>query len=104
MQIDRSITDDASSGERDGRFAFAAKERSENADGCSHFPDDFVRGRGFHGFGVHGHGPARTFHMRSEVGEDLEHVVDVAEIGHLMDHATRARQQSGCEDGQRGIF
>lgn len=87
VEIDGTVADDATAWQGNGGFAFSAEEGSEDAHGGAHFSDDVVWGSGFDGFGVDGDGAAGAFHVGSEVGQDLEHVVDIAEVGHLMDDA-----------------
>ncbi len=104
MQIDRAITDDAAAGERDGRFLLAPEQWAEHAHGSAHLADDFVRGLGDDFFRLDGDHAAGPLHLRAEVREDLEHVMDIAQVGNVMDDARLLGQQGGREDGERGIF
>ena len=106
VKIDGTIADDATARQRNGGLFLAAEQGPEHADRGAHLADDFmalgawvviVSGLG----GDHTAGP---FDLRAEMRENLQHVMDVAEIGHMMDDARLLGQQCRCEDGERGVF
>jgi len=104
VQIDGPVANDASPGEGDGGFLFAAKEGAEDAHGSAHLADDFIRGVGGDFLGLDGDGAAGPFDLRAEVIEDLQQVMHVAQVGDVMDDALIPGEQSGREDRQRGVL
>ena len=104
MQINRAVADDAAAGQRDGRLLFAPEQRAEHADGRAHFPHDLVRRFGDDFLRLHRDHAAGPLDLRAEVREDLQHVMDVAQVGDVVDDARLFREQRGGEDGERGVF
>ena len=47
---------------------------------------------------------AGALHLRAEMGEDLQHVMDVAQIRHVMDDARLLREQGRGQDRQGGVL
>jgi len=104
VEVDRAVADDAASGQGDTGFAGAGKEGTHDADGGAHFTDEVVGRFAFDGFCGHHDRAAGPFHVGTEASEDLRHVIGVAEIRHAVNDALVACQQSGCENGKRGVF
>ena len=104
VQVNRAVADDAAAGQRDGGLLFAPEQRAEHADGRAHFADDLVRSFGDDFLRLHRDRAARPLDLRAEVREDLQHVMDVAQVGDVVDDARLLGQQRGGEDGQRGVF
>ena len=74
------VADDAAAGQRDGGFLFPAEQRAEHADGRAHFAHDVVRRLGVDLLGLHRDHAAGPLDLRAEVREDLQHVMDVAQV------------------------
>ena len=104
VQINRSVTDDAAAGQGDGRFFFTTKQRAEHANAGAHFSHDFVGCDGFDFVRLHTHDAARALHVSAEVREDLQHVVDVRQVGDIGNGAGFAREKCGGENGQRAVL
>ena len=66
---------------------FAPEQWAENTDGGPHFSHDLVGGIGDDLFRLDGDHATGALHLRAEVREDLEHVVDIAQIRHVVNHA-----------------
>src|SRR4030095_2093971 len=86
MKIDRTIANHAAAGQRNCRLLGAPKQWTENADRRAHFAHDFVGRDRADAFRLDGDGSTRPFYLGAKVSEDLKHVMDVTQIGHMMDH------------------
>ena len=104
MQIDRAVADDAAARQRNRGLLLASEQRPEHADRRAHFADDFVRRDCFDLFRLDPHRAAGAFHFRAQMHQNLEHVVDVTQVGHVADDARLAREQCGREDRQRRVL
>ena len=104
MQINRPIANDTAAGQRDAGFLAPTQQRSQNTNGRAHFPDDIVRRDTVDLLGSHSHGAARAFHLRTEVSENLQHVIRIAQVGHAVNDTRLPSQQCRGENRQRGIF
>ena len=104
MQVDRAVADDAAAGQGDGGLFLATQQRADDADGRAHFPHNLVGSLGDDFLRLHGDGAARPLDLRAEVRQDLEHVMDVAQVRHMVDDARLSGEQRGGEDGERGVF
>ena len=104
VKIDRAVADDASAGQGDGRFFFPAEQRAQNTNRGAHFPHDIVGGFGGDLFRLDGDDPARPLDLASQLAEDREHVVDVAQVRNPRNHAGLLGQQRRGKDRQSGIF
>src|SRR5215471_12172300 len=93
MQIDRPIANDAAAWQGDAGFLAPTQQRSKNTNGRAHFPDDIVGCDAVDLPGSDSDGAARAFHLRTEVSENLEHVIRVAQVGHAMNDTWLPSQQ-----------
>ena len=104
MKIDRAVADDAAAGQGDRRLLLAAEQGTEDADGGAHLPHDLVGRDRFDVLRADRHGAARPLHLRAEMGEDLQHVVDVAEIRNVVDDDRLFGEQGGGENRQGRVL
>jgi hypothetical protein len=104
VEIDRPVADDASAWERDGGLVLAAKQRAEDANGGAHFADDVVGGLGGDFFRAYLDGAAGAFDFASELAQDGEHVVDVAQVGNARDRAGFLGEEGGGKYWQSRVF
>src|SRR5262245_35711799 len=104
MQINRPIANDTATGQRNAGFLAPAEQWAKNTNGRAHFPDNIVGRDTVDLLGSHSHGAARTLHLRTEVSENLEHVIRVAQVGHAVNDTWLSSQQCGGENWQRGIL
>src|ERR1700736_3501337 len=93
MKIDRSITDDATPGQRNGCFFFATKERSQNANRRAHLTHNLVWSDAIHLFGLYCHNAARPFHFCTQMCKNLEHVMNIAQVRYALNDAGFLRQK-----------
>ncbi len=119
MQIDRTITDRASPGDRDDRLTAFGQQRPQHADAGPHRLDDVVAGFAL-GFvpnldierAVQG-GPApvagvgfglMTVNMASQFTDELGHRIDVAEPRNAMQSGLSVGKQACRDDRQRAVL
>ncbi len=104
VKVDRPIADHAAAGKRNDRLLLPAEQRPKHADGCAHFPHNLVGSLRLDVLRLDPDRAAGALHTRAEMREDLEHVVDVREVGHVGDRARLLREKGRSEDGQRAVF
>src|SRR5262245_47381675 len=102
MQINRSIPNDAAAGQSNTGFLAPTQQGSENTNGRAHFPYDVVGRDTVYLLGSHSHGAARAFHLRTEVSENLEPVIRVAQVRNAVDDTRGPRQKWRGENRERG--
>src|SRR5262245_36346414 len=101
MQINRPIANDAPAGQSNAGFLAPTQQWSENTNRRANFPYDVVWRDTVDLFGSHSHGAARAFHLRTQVSENLEHVIRVAQVGDTVDDTRLPGQQCRGENRQR---
>ena len=85
-------------------FFLAAQQRPEHANRSAHFAHDVIRRLGGDLLRLHGHRATGALHLRTEMRQDLQHVVDVAQIRNVMDDARLLGEQRRRENRERGVF
>ena len=98
MQINRAIANDTAAGQCDAGFLAPTQQRSKNTNGRAHFANDIVGRDTVDLLGSHSHGAARAFHLRTQMSENLEHVIRIAQVGHAMNDTRLPSQQCRGED------
>src|SRR5262245_2442931 len=99
MQINRPIANDAAAWQRDAGFLASTQQRPKNANGRAHFPDDIVRCDTVDLLGSHSHSATRAFDLCTQVSENLEHVIRIAQVGYAMNDTRLPSQQCRGENG-----
>ena len=105
VEVDGAGADDAAA--RDGhlRLAEAANERAQQADRRAHLADEVVgRAVGDLFSADRPDAGLRVSDDRALVAEDLGHVADIAEVGHVAQRHRLAREERSGEQGQRGVL
>src|SRR5882757_7705750 len=104
MQIDWPVSDDATTGQSDGCFLATAQRWPKHANGSAHLAYDVVLRDGVDLFGRDADRSAGAFHLRPQMGQNLQHVMRVAQVGHAMNDTRLSSEQRRGQDRQRGIF
>src|ERR1043166_6052021 len=98
MQINRSIANDTAARQRNAGLLTTTQQWSQDANGRAHFPDNVVWRNTVNLFGGHGYGATRAFHLCTEVRQNLEHVIRVAQVRHTMNDTWLPSQQCRGEN------
>ena len=104
MKIDGPRANDASAGQRDGRFVQTAEQRSHDANRAAHLANQIVIAVRLDLRGLHGHGVALHLHLGAQRFQDLPHELHIAQVRHVVDGARLGGEQRRRQNGQDGIF
>ena len=104
VEIDGPVADDTAAGNRDTGATETSEKWAHDADGGPHFTNDFVGCLRVNVSSGDLHGAAVALDLAAQGAEDLEHVVGIRDIGDALDNDLLIGQESGGEDGERGVF
>jgi hypothetical protein len=104
MQVDRPVSNDTASRQRDGGFFFPTEQRPKDTNRRAHLSDNIIRRNGIDFLGFDRDHPARSFDFCSQMVQDLQHVMHIAEIRNPMDDARFFGQQGRSQNRQGRVF